>query len=213
MATGNVPCGIAIPQTSNPVDVKLIREFLARAELLGYESACAGTDPERFADPRTGHAADLCLRPDLEAAAGFGGPADRNSQSASARQEPRYSRPAQPGTTDSRSWNRRRARPGKGVRCLRRTALAPVRGGPRRDEGAVDAAARVLFGRVLAIRKCSDGTQARAEAASAAVVWRPRRDRSEARRAPWGRMDGRGVLVVGGFRQAGGRDQAFSRGR
>ncbi len=39
MATGNVPCGIAIPQTSNPVDVKLIREFLARAELLGYESA------------------------------------------------------------------------------------------------------------------------------------------------------------------------------
>ncbi len=39
MATGNIPCGIAIPQTSNPVDIKLIREFLAAAERLGYESA------------------------------------------------------------------------------------------------------------------------------------------------------------------------------
>ena len=39
MAHGKTPCGIAIPQTSDPVDVKLIREFLAGAERLGFESA------------------------------------------------------------------------------------------------------------------------------------------------------------------------------
>ena len=39
MAMGKTPCGIAIPQTSDPIDIKLIREFLARAERLGYESA------------------------------------------------------------------------------------------------------------------------------------------------------------------------------
>jgi probable F420-dependent oxidoreductase len=38
MAIGKTPCGIAIPQTSLPVDVQLIHEFLARAEKLGYES-------------------------------------------------------------------------------------------------------------------------------------------------------------------------------
>jgi probable F420-dependent oxidoreductase len=38
MAVGKTPCGIAIPQTNSPVDVRLIREFLARAEKLGYES-------------------------------------------------------------------------------------------------------------------------------------------------------------------------------
>jgi probable F420-dependent oxidoreductase len=38
MAKGKTPCGIAIPQTSSPVDVRLIREFLARAEKVGYES-------------------------------------------------------------------------------------------------------------------------------------------------------------------------------
>jgi hypothetical protein len=38
VAIGKTPCGIAIPQTSSPVDVQLIREFLARAEKLGYES-------------------------------------------------------------------------------------------------------------------------------------------------------------------------------
>ncbi len=38
MAIGRTPCGIAIPQTSSPADVRLIHEFLARAEKLGYES-------------------------------------------------------------------------------------------------------------------------------------------------------------------------------
>jgi probable F420-dependent oxidoreductase len=38
MAVGKTPCGIAIPQTNSPVDARLIREFLARAEKLGYES-------------------------------------------------------------------------------------------------------------------------------------------------------------------------------
>ena len=38
MAVGKTPCGIAIPQTNSPVDVRLIREFLTRAEKLGYES-------------------------------------------------------------------------------------------------------------------------------------------------------------------------------
>jgi probable F420-dependent oxidoreductase len=38
MAIGKTPCGIAVPQTSSPVDVRLIREFLARAEKVGYES-------------------------------------------------------------------------------------------------------------------------------------------------------------------------------
>jgi probable F420-dependent oxidoreductase len=40
MAPGNIPCGIAIPQTfpSSPVNVQLIREFLHKAETLGYES-------------------------------------------------------------------------------------------------------------------------------------------------------------------------------
>jgi probable F420-dependent oxidoreductase len=39
MPVGKTPCGIAIPQTNSPVDLKLIREFLAKAEKLGYESA------------------------------------------------------------------------------------------------------------------------------------------------------------------------------
>jgi probable F420-dependent oxidoreductase len=40
MANGNIPCGIAIPQTfsSSPVDVDHIRNFVGRAEALGYES-------------------------------------------------------------------------------------------------------------------------------------------------------------------------------
>jgi probable F420-dependent oxidoreductase len=35
---GKTPCGIAIPQTNSPVDARLIRRFLERAEELGYES-------------------------------------------------------------------------------------------------------------------------------------------------------------------------------
>ncbi len=40
MLTGHTPCGIAIPQTfaSSPVNMQLIREFLPKAETLGYES-------------------------------------------------------------------------------------------------------------------------------------------------------------------------------
>lgn len=40
MATATVPCGIAIPQSfiGAPIDVKLVREFLPRAEALGYDS-------------------------------------------------------------------------------------------------------------------------------------------------------------------------------
>ena len=38
--TGHTPCGIAIPQTfsSSPVNMQLIREFLHKAETLGYDS-------------------------------------------------------------------------------------------------------------------------------------------------------------------------------
>lgn len=40
MATGNTPCGIAIPQSfpNGPTDVSLIRTFCQRAETLGYDS-------------------------------------------------------------------------------------------------------------------------------------------------------------------------------
>ena len=38
MATGKIPCGIAIPQTSAPVDQRSMRDFLTRAEALGYDS-------------------------------------------------------------------------------------------------------------------------------------------------------------------------------
>ena len=40
MTSGKVPCGIAIPQTfaSSPIDLALIREFIPKAEQLGYES-------------------------------------------------------------------------------------------------------------------------------------------------------------------------------
>src|SRR6266566_8195910 len=40
MATGSIPCGIAIPQTfaSSPVGVEHIRRFVSRAEALGYDS-------------------------------------------------------------------------------------------------------------------------------------------------------------------------------
>ena len=39
MTTGNIPCGIAIPQSfASSINVELIREFLARAEELGYDS-------------------------------------------------------------------------------------------------------------------------------------------------------------------------------
>jgi probable F420-dependent oxidoreductase len=40
MAIGNTPCGIAIPQSfpSSTVDVQLIRDFVPKAETLGYDS-------------------------------------------------------------------------------------------------------------------------------------------------------------------------------
>ena len=40
MAVGNVPCGIAIPQSfaNAPVDVTLIKGFVSKAETLGYDS-------------------------------------------------------------------------------------------------------------------------------------------------------------------------------
>ncbi len=40
MAVGNVPCGIAIPQSfaNVPVDVTLIKGFVSKAETLGYDS-------------------------------------------------------------------------------------------------------------------------------------------------------------------------------
>jgi probable F420-dependent oxidoreductase len=38
MATGKTPCGIAIPQSSAPADVRFLRDFLTRAEALGYDS-------------------------------------------------------------------------------------------------------------------------------------------------------------------------------
>ena len=40
MSGGNIPCGIAIPQTfaDSPIDLRLIREFVPRAEGLGYDS-------------------------------------------------------------------------------------------------------------------------------------------------------------------------------
>ena len=38
MATGKTPCGIAIPQTSAPADVRFLRDYLTRAEALGYDS-------------------------------------------------------------------------------------------------------------------------------------------------------------------------------
>ncbi len=40
MATGNTPCGIEIPEVfiNRPVDMQLIRNFLAKAETLGYDS-------------------------------------------------------------------------------------------------------------------------------------------------------------------------------
>ena len=40
MATGKIPCGISIPQTfaRSPIDLRLIREFVPRAEALGYDS-------------------------------------------------------------------------------------------------------------------------------------------------------------------------------
>ena len=39
MATGHTPCGIAIPQTfpRTPVNMQLVRDFLQKAETLGYE--------------------------------------------------------------------------------------------------------------------------------------------------------------------------------
>ncbi len=40
MSSGNIPCGIAIPQTfaASPIDLRLIREFVPKAEALGYDS-------------------------------------------------------------------------------------------------------------------------------------------------------------------------------
>jgi len=38
MATGKIPCGIAIPQMSTPNYVPELRDFLSRAEALGYDS-------------------------------------------------------------------------------------------------------------------------------------------------------------------------------
>lgn len=38
MATGKIPCGVAIPQTCAPVDLHFMRDFLTRAETLGYDS-------------------------------------------------------------------------------------------------------------------------------------------------------------------------------
>ena len=40
MSGGNIPCGIAIPQTfaASPIDLRLIRDFVPKAEVLGYDS-------------------------------------------------------------------------------------------------------------------------------------------------------------------------------
>jgi probable F420-dependent oxidoreductase len=38
MATDKTPCGIAIPQTGAPADVRFLRDYLMRAETLGYDS-------------------------------------------------------------------------------------------------------------------------------------------------------------------------------
>ncbi len=40
MTLSKTPCGIAIPQTfaRSPIDLQLVREFLSKAEMLGYES-------------------------------------------------------------------------------------------------------------------------------------------------------------------------------
>lgn len=40
MAIGNIPCGIAIPQSfaGSTVDVGLINQFVSKAETLGYDS-------------------------------------------------------------------------------------------------------------------------------------------------------------------------------
>ena len=40
MAIGRIPCGISIPQTftSSPIDLRLIRDFVPRAEAIGYDS-------------------------------------------------------------------------------------------------------------------------------------------------------------------------------
>src|SRR5918996_6241698 len=40
MAPGNTPCGIGIPQDfiNRPVDMPLIRDFVQKAEALGYDS-------------------------------------------------------------------------------------------------------------------------------------------------------------------------------
>ena len=39
MATGNTPCGIAIPQvfSDTAVDIHLLQQFIQKAETLGYE--------------------------------------------------------------------------------------------------------------------------------------------------------------------------------
>jgi len=40
MAIGRIPCGISIPQTfsSSPIDLRLIRDFVPRAEAIDYDS-------------------------------------------------------------------------------------------------------------------------------------------------------------------------------
>src|SRR5579862_7994126 len=38
MASGKIPCGIAVPQMSAPGYVAALRDFVARAEALGYDS-------------------------------------------------------------------------------------------------------------------------------------------------------------------------------
>ena len=40
MATGSIPCGIAVPQVflDTPVDMPFVRDFVQRAEALDYES-------------------------------------------------------------------------------------------------------------------------------------------------------------------------------
>jgi hypothetical protein len=116
-----IPCGIAIPQTfeRSPIDVRLIREFVPKAETLGYESLWVQeqiiTDA-LILEPVTllTYAAALSSK-----ASRHLGPAAGNSKSCPTGQEPRLARSIEPRPADRRCRNRRAARARTCFRCAK----------------------------------------------------------------------------------------------
>jgi hypothetical protein len=191
-------CGISIPQTfEQSVDVDLIRKFVLRAEELGYESLwvqeqmitdVAILEPVALLT----YVAALTSRVRLGTAVLL--TVVRN--------------PVELAKTLATIDQLSRGRLIVGVAIGGPTARAPIRRRAQSNEGIVDSAQGDSQRRILEFHGCLDGAEADTEASSSDLVRRADRARIEASRAARRWMDGAGIVIVCGIRQAHGIAQA-----